>query len=438
MGIELVGKLVFALLGDLKTEAISDIKNKILGKKEKEKLETGLKTGLEKILIGEQGNPYYNKLSKMIVESEIFYNYIDRRLNGDKALNILTRVEDWTKSKQYSKEETKYLCSVAERLTNTIDECLMINLSPESRLQCSFFSGEMEKNKKEIIDEFKKAQTEKTVVYNVNTVNNTYVTTDSESSESKIVKRSINLAIGLYENEICLSPESIQTLKDYYLLDKEEKKNGVKVNIDIIDFESMALHVRKIMGGSEQNTDGLDIVRQKLSTRIKGIRKSIENAIQCMLDYSESSMPESYNDLFIKMYGDNNFIYRDEFSVECYYSEVYYWVTLSNIIIKEQIIDFIANSNKFNIIFKVDFVIPSLDWYFTAAVPEKYKKLELLSHRDATIADFDNRDLLLYVYPQMYFSVGRMLDGKDGISSETLKNNVQKLVNPLNYFAGLH
>lgn len=42
------------------------------------------------------------------------------------------------------------------------------------------------------------------------------------------------------------------------------------------------------------------------------------------------------------------------------------------------------------------------------------------------------------VYPQMYFNVGRMLDGNDGISRETLKNDVQELVNFLNCLASLH
>lgn len=38
----------------------------------------------------------------------------------------------------------------------------------------------------------------------------------------------------------------------------------------------------------------------------------------------------------------------------------------------------------------------------------------------------------------MFFGVGRMLADRDGFSSETLKNEVQKLVNPINYYAGLH
>ena len=439
MEIGLVGKFVLAILSDIKTEGISDIKNNILEKREKEKIEKDLNLGIGNILVGEQENQYFNKLSKMISESNAFNNYISRRLNGDKALNIVNRVEDWAKIKQYSKEETKYLCSTAEKIANAIDKCLKDSLSEESKLQCTFLYDEIKNSEKEIIKAIKENQTEKTVVYNMNTVNNTYVTTNSASSENINGKCIINLSIGLYENEVCLSPESIQTLKDYYLLDKEGKKNGAKVKIDIVDFDSIALHVRKIMGGSDQNLDGLDIVRQKLSDRIKSVRESIEYSIQCMLDYSEFSIPESYNEMFLEMYGEDNFVYYDEFKVLCFYSEVYYWVTLSNIIIKEQIIDYITSPSHIQDgFFRVDFFIRSSKWYFTASVPEKYKELEWLSCGEATVSEFDKRDLLLYVYPQMFFSVGRMLADRDGFSSETFKNEVQKLVNPINYYAGLH
>lgn len=142
---------------------------------------------------------------------------------------------------------------------------------------------------------------------------------------------------------------------------------------------------------------------------------------------------------FLEMYGTNNFTYSDEFNVECYYSEVYYWITISNLIIKEQITDFIVGSSAIrDSLFRVDCFMRSLPWYFITSIPERYKNLEELSYQDATFSDISNKDLLLYVYPNMYFSVGKMLDDKDGISSESLKKNVQRLVNPLNYFVGLH
>jgi len=432
---ELVKTMVIAISGDLKAEAISDVKSSILNQAQKAKIEKDLNLVIEAILAGEQNNPHFNMLSKMIYERTVFDDYISRRLNGGNTLDIKERVEEWAKLHKCTEDRTQYLRSVATRLSSEIDECLRSNLSGETKLQNSFLQDEIMKSKEEIINVI---EDNKNVIYNVNNVNKTFVTSNLECSDNRIEKCSINLSIGLYEDEICLSPESIQTLKDYSRLDKTEKKNGIEVSIDIVDFDRMALYIRNAMGGSEDNSYGIDIVRQKLSTRIKGIRKSIEYSVRCMLEYSESSLPESYNDIFIEKYGLDNFTYLDEFNVECYYSEVYYWVTISNLIIKKQITDFIVGTSTVrDNYFKVDFFIRSLSWSFSTFIPEKYIKLESLSYRDATISDISNKDLLLYVYPNMYFSVGRMLDDKDGIPSESLKKYVHRLVNPLNYYIGI-
>lgn len=214
---ELAKTIVIALLEDLKTEAISDIKNSISDQAKITKLEKDLNHIIEEKLTDEQENPHFNILSKMISESTVFNDYISRRINGNKTFSVETRVDDWAKYKQCTEEETRYLRSVAATLSEAIDECLMSNLSGETRVQSSLLHDKITKDIINGINE------NKSVVYNVNNVNNTYVTSNSVYSENTTEKCKINLSIGLYGDDISLSPESIQALKDYYHLDKERK-----------------------------------------------------------------------------------------------------------------------------------------------------------------------------------------------------------------------
>ncbi len=257
-------------------------------------------------------------------------------------------------------------------------------------------------------------------------------------------KHVITLTVQMEKGAMALSPDSVEQLKEYSLNYEELSRKELVVNLKLDNFDEMAkLIIRDdIINDPEHGYDfALQEARQRMMGRFESFKTSMEHAIKLMLKNTRGVIPvDMYHELFVNKYGYKNYVYLNEYNVERYYGEAYYWVTETVEIVNTVLTGRInVQANMINEYYGIK-GFTKMDarriFEFTSNISRERR--EMFTEYDDIHAtyEFTAEDQVYQIYPAMYLYVGELMAGKlnygslDGV-------DFNRLVIPLSYHIGL-
>ena len=258
------------------------------------------------------------------------------------------------------------------------------------------------------------------------------------SPDAKEIPETIELKVVLRNNKVCMAESSEDALKALWHRRSEGDKKAIKVACILTqeDFEKIAAYIND---NNLYGQPGLPYVRSMLSHQIKNVKRAIELGTEAFLMYLKGCYPAGeYFNLFLTLYGEDKFIYKDEYNVDNCYEEVYFWITVLNEFLSNLLLGRWKSKPDKKDYCTIAFCTRNrrlLDWSFKAYAPVEKEMLIVSQMGFADVTVLSAEEQLYFVYPFLVDAVGRMLAGFNPMFPPE-KMDASKLFNLLNYFVG--
>lgn len=255
-------------------------------------------------------------------------------------------------------------------------------------------------------------------------------------------KYSFELTVSVIDGQFGLTGEAIGKLKDYFRSYEDLKNRDIDIRLTFPNFDDMArIMVREKLVREYDEDFAFNYARQELSSRIKSWRAILELAIKYLLQYSrKTGLAPMYNVTFFEKYGAKDFVYKDEFGVESFYTDVYFWVTIANQMINDRLTLRLSgmsglDSGYCSILLWRNFRKKPLE--FKTLAPDRCKNVDFINVSDALFTMLDQKIQLYYVLPAVYFEVAKFSVFKGEKKEHLSEAEIISLVDPNKYFVGM-
>lgn len=266
-----------------------------------------------------------------------------------------------------------------------------------------------------------------------------------------VSNRRYKLSVVRSGNQIALNSETKEKLKELYRKFLKNGRNSTDIEICVTDTTELSNLIIRQDVVKEYGIDfAKHLAEQSFLKKTKWIKESLEIAIEYLIqDEMIDSCAIKLEEFYIKKYGVDNCVFKDENGIEFFYWTPFLWFDIIEELLKELLYDryyVYGNSKDFT---EVDCFVETRSgkkiWGFSSFVSkisENDSYTELMNKIDVPGGRGDYMDvplhsLAFHIYPDLYYNIGMLKANKTMHSFETV-NQYKGVFNLWYYYIGLH
>lgn len=266
-----------------------------------------------------------------------------------------------------------------------------------------------------------------------------------------VSNRRYKLSVVCSGNQITLDSETKEGLKELYRRFLKNGRNLTDIEICVPNTNELSKQITRQDVAKEHGIDFAEhLAEQSLLKKIKWIKETLEIAIEYLIqDEMIDSCAMNLKELYVKKYGIDNCVFKDEEGIEFFYWTPFLWFDIIEELLKELLMDryyVYGNSRAFT---EIDCFVETRSgkeiWRFSSFVSKlsedkSYTKLMNIINMPGGHGDYMDiplHSLVFHVYPDLYYNIGLLKSNKTMQSFEKV-NQYKDVFNLWHYYIGLH
>ena len=276
-------------------------------------------------------------------------------------------------------------------------------------------------------------------------------TTCAKLKSFLVSNRRYRLSVVCSSEQITLSPETKEDLKELYLRFLKNKRNPTDVELYIPNTNELSKQIMRQDIAAEFGIDFAEhLSEQSLLKKIKWIKRPLEIAIEYLVqDEMIDSCASRLKELYIKKYGIDNCFSKDEEGLNIFYWTPFLWFDIIEKLLKELLFNryyVYGNSKDYT---EIDCFVETQSgkgiWGFSSFISKRSEdnsyaelmnKISMPGGR-GDYFDIPLHSLAFHVYPDLYYNIGLLKANKTKRSFEKV-NQYKDAFNLWHYYIGLH
>lgn len=266
-----------------------------------------------------------------------------------------------------------------------------------------------------------------------------------------ISNRQYKISVVSSGDQIALGLKTKEELKELYRRFLKNGRNPTDIEIYVPNINELSKLIIRQDIAKEYGIDfAKHLAEQTLLMKKKRIKEVLEMAIEYLiLDEMIDSCAMKLQEFYLKKYGVENCVFKDDEGIEFFYWTPFLWFDIIEELLKELLFDryyVYGNSKDF---IEIDCFVENRSgkeiWGFSSFVSRlsEVKSYNKLMNRINTLGgrgdytDIPLRSLAFHVYPDFYYNIG-LLKSKKTLKSFEKVNQYKDIFNLWHYYIGLH